>query len=228
MPLLTNSEKNQNLAQKNENFLKNIFGWGEKSSYKCIENAVAIYYNWAMIVLIGASASGKTEIAKRLGILFGIKKAVTHTTRSPRVGERNHVDYHFVSQEEFLRLKKEDAFVETTYYNGNYYGCSKAEIGVDKVVIVDPSGLLSFLALKDKSIITFLLSCDEKTRKERMEKRLDDAHAIESRLENDRVAFAKENVAPTDFEIDTSDKGIDELTKLIYDLYKEEYEKRIN
>ena len=81
-----------------------------------------------MLILVGASASGKTEIAKRLGAVFNIKKAVTHTSRLPRKGEINHIDYHFVTPEEFIKLKEEGAFVETTFYNGNYYGCSKKEI----------------------------------------------------------------------------------------------------
>ena len=179
-----------------------------------------------MIVLVGASASGKTEIAKELGRLFGIKKAVTHTTRSPRLGETNHVDYHFVSKEEFLSLKAKDAFVETTEYNGNYYGCSKAEIDVDKVVIVDPSGLRSFLALNDPSVISFLFSCDESVREERMRGRKDDPKAIASRIENDRVSFNKETMAKTDFEIDTSLRNIKDLTEEVYRLYQKTYKER--
>ena len=67
-----------------------------------------------MILLVGASASGKTEIAKYLRTRYGMVKAITHTTRAMRVGERQDVDYHFVSKDEFLRLKGEAAFVERT------------------------------------------------------------------------------------------------------------------
>ena len=180
-----------------------------------------------MIVLVGASASGKTEIAKALGTLFHIKKVVTHTTRAPRVNETNHIDYHFVSKEEFLQLKEENAFVETTCYNGNFYGTSKKEVAKDKVVVIDPQGLKSFLALNDPSIITFLLSCDESVRKARMESRKDDPAAIASRLENDRKAFAKENVAKTDFEIDTSIDGVTLLAEKVFELYQQEYKRRL-
>ncbi|MBQ2494305.1 MAG: guanylate kinase, partial [Bacilli bacterium] len=75
-------------------------------------------HNNAMILLIGASASGKTEIAKALFRLHGIKKAVTHTSRPIRPSETPDVDYHFVTEEKFLRLKEEGEFVETTDYNG--------------------------------------------------------------------------------------------------------------
>ena len=54
-----------------------------------------------MIVLTGASASGKTEVAKLLFIKYDIKKVITHTTRPIRLGEKRGVDYHFVDVEKF-------------------------------------------------------------------------------------------------------------------------------
>ena len=121
-----------------------------------------------MILLTGPSASGKTEIAKELFKLFGIKKVVTHTTRDMRVGEVQDVDYHFVSKEEFLKLKDEDAFVETTFYNNNYYGTSKKELGNDKVIVVDPKGKDSFLKLNNPNNIFFYIEANAELRKARL------------------------------------------------------------
>lgn len=59
-----------------------------------------------MIILVGASASGKTEVAKMLGKLFQMRKVITHTTRPMRENEKDGVDYYFVTREEFLNLKK--------------------------------------------------------------------------------------------------------------------------
>ncbi|MCR5490800.1 MAG: guanylate kinase [Bacilli bacterium] len=174
-----------------------------------------------MIVLVGASASGKTEIAKALANRFGIKKAVTHTSRPMRVNEKNDVDYHFVSDEEFLKLKAEDAFVETTFYNNHYYGCSKAEIGDDKCVVVDPNGLRSFRALNNDRIVAFYLRATKQTRFNRMTSRLDKPELIASRLANDDVSFAEENLPKMDFVIDTDEKTIEELTSMVYRLYSE-------
>ena len=56
-----------------------------------------------MIVLVGASASGKTEIAKLIIKNHGFEKMVTTTTRPMRVGEVKDVDYHFLTKEEFLK-----------------------------------------------------------------------------------------------------------------------------
>ena len=177
-----------------------------------------------MILLVGASASGKTEIAHALTRLHGIRKAVTHTTRAMRQGETNHIDYHFVSPEEFLDLKEKEGFVETTFYNGNYYGCSKAECGDDRCIVVDPKGVFSFLALNDPRIVTFYLRCQEKTREARMRGRGDEENAIASRLENDRVAFMEDKLPPCDFVLDTDVKGVEELAEKVYSLYQ----KRLN
>ena len=68
-----------------------------------------------MLVLIGPSASGKTEIAKILIRDFGMKKLVTYTTRPARPGEQDGIDYHFVTVDEFKALDEAEEFVETTF-----------------------------------------------------------------------------------------------------------------
>ena len=74
-----------------------------------------------MIVLSGASASGKTEVAKILAAKYGLIKVITTTTRPMRVGEVDGKDYFFISKEKFEELIRNDEFVEFTIYNGNYY-----------------------------------------------------------------------------------------------------------
>ena len=172
-----------------------------------------------MILLVGASASGKTEIAKYLREAFGITKAITHTTRAIRPSETKDVDYHFVDKETFLRLKEEDAFVETTEYNGNFYGCSKAETGDDKCIILDPSGIKSFLALNNPNIVTFFLRTSPKTRKERMLLRGDDPSAVESRLRNDETAFAPSALPHINFVLDCDEEDVKTIGDKIHSLY---------
>lgn len=174
-----------------------------------------------MIILLGASASGKTEAAKYLASHYGIQKAITHTTRAPRIGERNGVDYHFVSEEEFSKLQSENGFVETTFYNGHHYGTSKAEVKDDRCVVVDPKGLASFQTLRDPRIVSFLLVAEEKTRRARMSSRKDAPADIEKRIENDRTSFADEKVSSADFVIHTDEKTIPEVASEIARLYGE-------
>ena len=172
-----------------------------------------------MIILVGASASGKTEVAKLLNVLFNIKKVVTHTTRAIRKSEVMDVDYHFVSEEDFLKLKDDDAFVETTYYNGNYYGSSKKEIGDNKVLIVDPAGLDSFLSLHDSHIVTFLLEADKKTRFERMLLRGDSIENAKSRIANDTLKFPEKIKSKVNYVIDSEHLTLLDMAQKVHDLY---------
>lgn len=173
-----------------------------------------------MIVLAGASASGKTEVAKVLASKYGIKKIVTTTTREKRNNEVDGVDYFFVTKEKFERMILEDRFVEYTLYNGQMYGSTKDQISDDKCVVIDPAGLRSYLNLNNDSIVTFYLEADEKTRHNRMIFRGDNPDKIKSRIENDRIAFKKENIAKVDYIIDASNKHtIEEVADIIYDHY---------
>ncbi len=174
-----------------------------------------------MILFVGASASGKTEIAKYLFSHHGITKAVTHTTRPMRVGERNGIDYHFVTREEFLSLRDQGALVESTEYNGNFYGCSKAECGDDKCIVLDPSGIASFLALGSSRIVTFYLKASDSLREKRMRSRGDDEASIQRRLKNDRVTFDEARLPHIDFVIDCEEKSVAELGDAIYALYRQ-------
>lgn len=173
-----------------------------------------------MIILVGASASGKTEIARRLIHTYGFHKFVTHTTRPPRVNERNHIDYHFVSLEEFNRLEASSKFIETTNYNGYKYGTSSDEIGEQKVLIVDPSGANAFVDKVPDKIVVFLIETPKEIRKERMLKRKDHPVDIEKRLEHDDLIFDRTELNHIDYIIVNNKVHLSKLTKEIYDLYK--------
>lgn len=172
-----------------------------------------------MIILVGASASGKTEIAKILARKYGIVKAITHTTRDMREGEKDGVDYFFVSKDRFAILAKQNAFVETTLYNGNNYGCSKSQVSDDKAVIVDPNGLKSFLALNDPRVITFYIEADESTRYQRMLSRGDSVTNALRRIENDKKDFNPENVVAVDHVIINQDTTLEEAADIVYRKY---------
>ena len=172
-----------------------------------------------MIVLAGASASGKTEVAKVLASKYGITKIVTTTTREKRKGEVDGVDYFFVTKEQFERMIHEDKFVEYTLYNGNMYGSTKDQIAPDKCVVIDPAGLRSYIALGNSDIVTFYLEASEETRYKRMVLRGDGEEKIKSRIENDRIAFRKENVATVDYVIDSDSETVEQVAEKIYKIY---------
>ena len=173
-----------------------------------------------MIVLSGASASGKTEVAKLLAKKYGIVKIITTTTREKRVGEVDKRDYFFVSKEEFERKIQAGDFVEYTLYNGNLYGSTKDQIADNKCVVIDPAGLRSYVALNNPSIVTFFLETDEETRRQRMLERGDGVEKAEVRIAHDRELFKKENICPVNFVIDSSSTHtIEEIADLIYSKY---------
>ena len=172
-----------------------------------------------MIVLSGASASGKTEAAKMLMAKYGIQKAITTTTRPMRINEVNGRDYFFVSKEQFDQLIKEDKFVEHTVYNGNYYGSTKDQIASDRVVVIDLEGLKSYSRLNDSRIVTFYLDTSEDIRYKRMLERGDKEEDAKRRLENDRKVFTKDNIPKTNFVIDSENKNIEEVADEVYKLY---------
>ena len=75
-----------------------------------------------LIVVSGPAGSGKGTVNSQLVATGDFVFSVSATTRAPRPGEINGVNYHFVSQEEFQRRIDEDGFLEYTTYCGNYYG----------------------------------------------------------------------------------------------------------
>ena len=173
-----------------------------------------------MIVLSGASASGKTEVAKMLASKYGIMKVITTTTRDLRVGEVNGKDYFFVSKDEFLKMIKDNRFVEFTTYNDNFYGSTKDQISTNKCIVVDPIGLKAYIDLNHKDIITFFLDSKEETRKKRMMMRGDKPEKIECRIIHDREAFKEGNIPQVNFHIDSETKNVEEVADEIYRIYQ--------
>lgn len=174
-----------------------------------------------MIVLSGASASGKTEVAKLLAAKYGITKVITTTTRAMRSGEVNGKDYFFVSKEEFLRMQANNEFVETTIYNGNYYGSLKSQISDNKCIVADPEGLKAYFNLKDKNIVTFFLNAREDTRMFRMLLRGDKNEDAIKRIENDKTVFDPSKFDFVDFQINSETQSIEEVTDEVYKMYIE-------
>ncbi len=173
-----------------------------------------------MLILIGPSASGKTEVAKYLFKKYNISKIVTYTTRQPRIHEIKDLDYHFISLDEFARLTQENYFAETTYYNSNYYGTAKKDIQDDKCIIVDPNGLKSFLALNNPRIISFYLNSNEEIRYQRMLNRNDKIEEAKKRIINDRIAFNDANLNGITYVIDSDNVSIENIGDEIMNLYK--------
>jgi guanylate kinase len=100
-----------------------------------------------LFVISAPSGTGKTTLLKRvIAHLPGLSFSVSHTTRTPRPGERNGIDYHFVDKAEFLVMITQGLFLEHAEVHANFYGTSRAAIelqraaGVDVVLDIDVQG----------------------------------------------------------------------------------------
>ncbi|HNZ77917.1 MAG TPA: guanylate kinase [Bacilli bacterium] len=171
-----------------------------------------------MLILVGPSASGKTEIANILISDYHMKKVVTYTTRPMRVNEVAGVSYNFVTMDEFLKMKENDEFVETTFYNNNYYGTRKKDVSSEKIVVLDLNGLKSFQEKMPDAIFSVYLDTAEETRILRMALRGDSREQIEKRIINDRQLFDKNKIV-VDHIIRNEDTSLEKLADTIYQIY---------
>ena len=176
-----------------------------------------------MIILTGPSASGKTATCLYLQAHYGIKKVITHTTREMRKGEKNDVDYHFVSKEEFEKMKENNEFIETVSFNGNFYGTSRKEVQLDKCMAVEFNGAKTYASFHDPKIVIFYMKANEKLRLSRMYGRGDDPEKIKSRIDNDHKAFELDDsiYRIIDVEVDTEKYDISHAADFIYHRYFE-------
>lgn len=144
------------------------------------------------IVLTGAIASGKTSLAWFLE-QEGIKRITTYTTRPRRFDECPNADYHYISEEEFMALKKQRFFAETTHYDtvfGRwYYGSAKEDYSVSepKVVVLNPKGVMSLSV--DAYIVLFDLPEEILVRRALL--RGDTPEEITRRIIADKLDFQK-------------------------------------
>lgn len=96
-----------------------------------------------LIIITAPSGAGKTSITRYLLKTFPqLEFSVSAATRSPRSNEKNGVDYHFISAEEFRQKIQEEAFVEwEMVYEGKYYGTLKEELnriwGENRIPVLD-------------------------------------------------------------------------------------------
>ena len=82
-----------------------------------------------LFVISGSSGVGKGTVMKKvMERMPELQFSVSATSRPPRPGETNGVEYFFVSQDAFRQMIEQGAFVEYDYHMGNYYGTLKSEI----------------------------------------------------------------------------------------------------
>lgn len=117
-----------------------------------------------LIVISGPSGAGKDTIVNEL---LKINKncwlSVSMTSRSPRVGEVDKINYYFVTEKEFEENIKNDNFLEYAKYNNNYYGTPKSEIekklneGIDVILVIEIQGALQIKEKIKEALFIFIM-----------------------------------------------------------------------
>jgi guanylate kinase len=152
-----------------------------------------------LFVISAPSGSGKTTLCNKLAEDdLPLERSISMTTRPPRKGEKDGVDYFFVSEKYFRGVVKKDGFLEYEENFGYFYGTPKSFI--DKMLKENRNILLSIDvkgAIKvrrqypDESVLIFILPPSLKVLKERLQlRRSEDKSAIQTRLKLARKEMA--------------------------------------
>jgi guanylate kinase len=146
-------------------------------------------------VVAAPSGTGKTTVCAALRDRDSqLELSVSHTTRKPRAGERDGVEYHFVSGAEFERLIAEKAFLEWAEYNGNRYGTSWKAIeaplacGRDLLLEIEVQGARQVRKRLPGARLIFLLPPSMRALRQRLSSRATDTpEQVAARLATARV-----------------------------------------
>ncbi len=149
----------------------------------------------SLFIVSAPSGTGKTTILKKImRDLPGISFSVSHTTRPPRAGEQDGVDYHFISRDDFLKMKDNAAFLEWAEVHGNLYGTSRTVVeeqlcaGKDILLDIDVQGARQIRqTMKDDAVFLFIAPPSWQVLEDRLSGRGTDApDTIRLRLDNAR------------------------------------------
>ncbi len=117
-----------------------------------------------LFIVSAPSGAGKTSLVRALvSSLDGMAKSISYTTRPPRPGEQNGVNYHFVTPAEYERMVSSGAFLEHAEVFGNRYGTARAAVeaelaaGRDVVLEIDWQGARQVRARMPESTGIFIL-----------------------------------------------------------------------
>ena len=176
-----------------------------------------------LFILSAPSGAGKTSLVKALiASLDNVVVSVSHTTRPSRPGEVDGVNYHFVDEETFLKLRSEDGFFEWAEVFGNLYGTAKAGIddqlarGIDVILEIDWQGARQIREQRDDAVSLFILPPSTATLRQRLTTRgQDNDEVIEKRMLAAKAELAHYNEA--DFLVlnDVFERALEDLQSIV-------------
>ncbi len=184
--------------------------------------------NGMLVVFSAPSGCGKdtvfNELCKRHD---NIIESVSATTRKPRKGEVNGIDYFFLSEDEFHHMIENNGLLEYAKYNGNYYGTPvravKEAIKKGKIcfLIIEVQGAQKVMKLFPDCVSIFLLPPSEEVLRKRLYGRhTDSTQMIENRLDIAKVEMAFKDKYTYNVVNDDLEVCVDTIDKILCEEYK--------
>jgi guanylate kinase len=179
-----------------------------------------------LVVLSGPSGAGKSTVLRRLLERYSdqLRLSVSATTRPSRPGERDGVDYHFLSLEEFTRRREAGGFLECfeVFGRGQWYGTLLEEIpssrdGQEAVILdIDVDGAAKVLALFPGVLSIFLRPGSMAELERRLRARgTENEEAIQRRLEVARRELARADQYQFQVTNDTVDQAVEQIGHIL-------------
>ena len=139
----------------------------------------------SLFVITAPSGAGKTSLIDALMRADpSLKLSISYTTRAPRPGEKDGVDYHFVDDRTFLAMRERGEFLESAEVHGHRYGTSKKVItdalarGEDLILEIDWQGARQVRAIYPDCVGVFILPPSIEELERRMRARAQDSEAV--------------------------------------------------
>jgi guanylate kinase len=176
-----------------------------------------------LFVITGPSGVGKgTLIRELLERVLGLELSVSATTRPPRPGERDGVDYHFLGEQEFERRLRSGEFMEHASYSGYRYGTLLSEVeprlerGAGVVLEIELQGARQVRTRMPDAVLVFVAPPTPEVLRERLEQRgTDSADQIDRRLEVARAELDAQREFRHVIVNDRLESAADELADLV-------------
>jgi guanylate kinase len=155
-----------------------------------------------LFIISAPSGGGKTTLSKALFERFNdILYSVSYTTRPPRKGERDGVDYFFISKQDFEKRIESGHWAEWAEVHGNYYGTSAGFLdkglasGRDILLDIDVQGTLQILENYPDSVTIFIMPPSLETLRKRLETRKTESReTINRRLLTAEMEMAQKSI----------------------------------
>jgi len=194
-----------------------------------LSNEPAKHVNPIVVVISGPSGVGKDVMIDRMieSDRIGFHFTVTATTRDPRPGEKDGINHHFVTVDDFVNLIANDDLLEWAQVYGNYYGVPKKQVrdaltaGNHVIMRVDVQGAKRLSEIIPEALLIFIIPPSLDVLKSHLEKRGVDLEVEMTK----RLAAANEEISQAnlfDFTVTNEEGRLDDTVNEVVEIIESE------